>query len=63
MLYNTTLITGSNLSNMLCEYNINMSDISNGCTSNLINIAYTGFSAIPDKQWKYDIILELTDCM
>ncbi len=25
--------------------------------------AYKGFSAIPDKQWKYDMILELTDCM
>ncbi len=26
-------------------------------------LLYTGFSALPDEQWKYDMILELTDCM
>ncbi len=59
-MYNTMSITGSNVSNILCEYNINMSDISNGCASNLINIAYTGFNALPDEQWKCDMIFELT---
>ncbi len=28
-----------------------------------MKIAYTGFNALPDEQWKCDIILELTDCM
>ncbi len=40
-----------------------MSDIINGNESNLMKIAYTGFNAIPDEQWKCDMILELTDCM
>ncbi len=56
-LYNTISIADSNVSNMLSEFNINMSDIINGSASNLMNIAYTGFNALPDEQWKYDIIL------
>ncbi len=28
-----------------------------------MRIAYTGFNAIPDEQWKSDMPLELTDCM
>ncbi len=28
-----------------------------------MKIAYTGFNALPDEQWKCDLILELTDCM
>ncbi len=31
-----------------------------GSASNLMKIAYTGFNAIPDDQWKNDMILELT---
>ncbi len=38
-IYNTMSITGSNVSNMLCEFNINMSDIINGSASNLMKIA------------------------
>ncbi len=49
-------ITGCNVSNMLCEFNINISVIINGSASNLMRIAYTGFNAIPDEQWKYDTI-------
>ncbi len=56
-------ITGSNVSNMLCEFNINISDIINGSASNLMKITYTGFNALPDEQWKCDIILELTVCI
>ncbi len=57
-------ITGSNVFNMLCEFNINMSDIIiDGSSSNLVKIDYTGFNAIPDEQWKCDMILELTDCI
>ncbi len=37
------------VSNMLCEFNINMSDIINGSASNLMKIAYTGFNALPDE--------------
>ncbi len=48
---------------MLCEININMSDIINGSASNLMKIAYIGFNALPHEQWKCDMILELTDCM
>ncbi len=63
-MYNTMSITGSNVSNMmLCEFNLNMSDIINGSASNLMKIAYTGFNALPDEQWKCDMILELTDCI
>ncbi len=62
-MYNTISITGSNVSNMLCEFNINMSDIINGSASNLIKIAYTGFNALPGELWKCDMILELTDCI
>ncbi len=62
-MYNTMSITGSNVSNMLCEFNINMSDIINGSAINLMKIAYTGFNALPDEQWKCDMILELTDCI
>ncbi len=54
-------ITGSNVSNMLCEFNINMSDIINGSASNLMKIAYIGFNAFSDEQWKCDMILGLTD--
>ncbi len=56
-------ITGCNVSNMLCEININMSDIINGSVSNLMKIAYTGFNALPNEQWKCDMILELTNCI
>ncbi len=62
-MYNTMPITGSKVSNMLCEFNINMSDIINGSASNLMKRAYTGFNALPDEQWKCDTILELTDCI
>ncbi len=48
---------------MLCEFNINMSDIINGSASNLMKIAYTGFNALPNELWKSDMILELTDCI
>ncbi len=40
-----------------------MSDIINGSASNLMKIVYTGFNALPDEQWKYDMILELTNCI
>ncbi len=43
-------IIGSNVSNMLCEFNINMSDIINGSASNLMKITHTGFKALPDAQ-------------
>ncbi len=56
-------IPGSNVSNMLCEFNINMSDIINGSASNLMKIAYTDFNALPDEEYKCDMILELTDCI
>ncbi len=56
-------ITGSNVSNMLCEFNINMSDIINGSASNPMKIAYTGFNALSDEQWKCDMFLELTYCI
>ncbi len=62
-MYNTMSITGSNVCNMLCEFNINMSDIINGSASNLMKTAYTGFNAVPGEQWKCDMILELTDCI
>ncbi len=62
-MYNTVSITGSNISNMLCEFIINMSDIINGSANNLMKIAYSGFNALPGEQWKCDMILELTDCM
>ncbi len=62
-MYNTMSITCSNVSNMLCEFNINMSDIINGSAFNLMMIAYTGFNAHHYEQWKYDMILELTYCM
>ncbi len=56
-------ITGSNISNMLCEFKINMFGIIKGSASNVMKIAYTGFNALPDEQWKCDMILELTDCI
>ncbi len=34
--YKTMSITGSNISNILCEFNINMSNIINGSAHNLI---------------------------
>ncbi len=37
----TMSITGSNISNMSCEFNINISDIINGSASNLMTIGYT----------------------
>ncbi len=55
--------TGSNVSNLVCEYKINMSGIINGSARNLMKIAYTGLNVIPDEQWKCDMIVELTDCM
>ncbi len=51
-MYNNMSITASNVSNMLCEFNINMSDIINGSASNLMKIAYAAFNALPDEQWK-----------
>ncbi len=45
-------ITCSTVSNILCEFNINMSDIINGSANNLMKIAYTGFNALPDELWK-----------
>ncbi len=55
-------ITGSNVSNMLCEFDMNMSDIINGSASNLMKIVYIGFNALPDEQRKCHMILELTYC-
>ncbi len=40
-----------------------MSYIINGSASNLMKIAYIGFNALPDEQWKCDMILELKDCI
>ncbi len=57
-MYNTMSITGSNVSNMLCEFNINMFDIINGSASNLLKIAYTGFNALPDELWKCDLRID-----
>ncbi len=37
-----------------------MSAVINSIKSNLIKIAYTGFNAIPNEQWKCDKISELT---
>ncbi len=51
------------MSNILCGFNINMSDVINGSASNLMKIAYTGFNALPGEQWKCHMILDLTDCM
>ncbi len=48
-MYNIMSITGSNVSNMLYEFNMNMSDIINGSASNLMKITYTGFNALPDE--------------
>ncbi len=48
---------------MLCEFNINMSDIINGSASYLMKIAYAGFNALPGEQWKCHMMLKLTDCM
>ncbi len=62
-MHNTMSITGRNVSNMLCEFIINKSDIINGSASNLMKTAYTGFNALTDEIWKCDMILELTDCM
>ncbi len=62
-MYNTMSITGSNVSNILCEFNINLSDIINGSASNLMKIADTGFNALTDELWKCDMILELADCI
>ncbi len=56
---NIMSITGSNVSNKLCEFNINISDIINGSASNLMKIAYTCFNALSDEQWKCNMILEL----
>ncbi len=56
-------ITGSKVSNLLSEYNINMFIIIKGSANNLVKIAYTILNAIPDIQWKCDMILELTDFM
>ncbi len=47
---NIMSITGSNVSNKLCEFNIDMSDIINGSACNLMKIAYTGFNALRDEQ-------------
>ncbi len=41
-MYNTMSITDSNVSNMLCKFNTNMSDIINGSASILMKIAKTG---------------------
>ncbi len=62
-MYNTMSITGSNVSNMLREFNINISHIINSSASNLMKIAYKGFNVLPDEQWKCDMILEMTDFM
>ncbi len=56
-------ITSSNISNMLCDYNIHMSDIINCSESKLMKIACTGFNAIPNEQWKCNILLELIYCL
>jgi hypothetical protein len=60
---NTLSVTGSNVSNILCEYNLCMSDIISGNASMLMKNAYICASSIPDEMWKCDMILELTDCM
>ncbi len=62
-MYNTMSIPGSNVTNMLCEFNINMSDSIKCSASNLKKIAYTCVNALPGEQWKCDIIFEVADCM
>ncbi len=62
-MHNTMSISGSNVSNMLCEFNINMSDIINGSASNLMKIDNKGFNALLDELWKCDLKLELTYCI
>ncbi len=62
-MHSTMSITGSNVSNMLCEFNINMPDIINGVASNLMKIANSSFNVISDEECKCDIILKLTNFM
>jgi hypothetical protein len=60
---NTLSVTGHNVSNIMCEYNVCMSDIINGNASMLMRKAYMCTGSIPDEMWKCDMILELTDCI
>ncbi len=56
-------ITVKNMSNMLCEYSIHISDIINDSASNLMKRAYKALNSNPDEHWKSDMILELSDYM
>ena len=48
---NTLSITGNNVSNILCEYNINMSDNVNDIASKLIAKTYMCSSCISNELW------------
>jgi len=61
---NTLSITGNNVSNILCEYNIKMTDIvshKNACY--LMKKCYMENNDLNGEEWKCDMIVELLDCM
>ncbi len=60
----TLSVTGSNISNILCEYKISVFDImygNNVCA--LMNKSNTTSNNIGNEKWKYNIILEILDCV
>ncbi len=59
--FNTNSITGSNISHLICEYNINIEEIENGMALSKMNRKYTCVRAIPDEMWKINMLKELID--
>ncbi len=61
---NTLSVTGCKISNILCEYKISIFDImygNNVCA--LMNKSNTKSNNIGNEKWKYNIILEMLDCL
>ncbi len=58
------IVTGCNISNILCQYKINIFDImygNNVCA--LMNKSNTKSNNIGNQKWKCNIILEMLDCL
>ncbi len=59
--FNTLSITGSNIANIMCEYNVNNEDLLNNNAISKMNMIYNDSCAIPEEQWKINMMKELID--
>ncbi len=61
---NTSSLTGNNVSNIVCEYNINITDVMHHkYASSLMKKSYSHSNISHGEEWKYTLGIGMMDCM